>query len=217
MRALLVPTFLNTLFFPILEHCATSTRDFSITEMQQNSAAYQVYAKNNSTTSNSKKNNIKNSNNSSNGNNENNNILVQLQDLAKRLGFHDMVKNLDHFTYSPNSNSIKKKVKASILSPTVKKWSRTKFEALSDVIIVTEDHCEFRAHKCILSARLDYFQSMFSMGWIESNPGNSQKITQVKLPITGPLCQILLDYLYTDMDVIPNSATVSKNFHKSAI
>lgn len=73
------------------------------------------------------------------------------------------------------------------------------------MIIVTEDNCEFRAHKCILSARLDYFRSMFSMGWIESNPGNSQKITQVKLPITGPLCQILLDYLYTDMDVIPNS------------
>ena len=75
------------------------------------------------------------------------------------------------------------------------------------MIIVTEDNCEFRAHKCILSARLDYFRSMFSMGWIESNPGNSQKITQVKLPITGPLCQILLDYLYTDMDVIPNSDT----------
>ena len=86
--------------------------------MQQNSAAYQVYAKNNSTTntSNSKKNNIKNSNNSSNGNNENNNILVQLQDLAKRLGFHDMVKNLDHFTYSPNSNSIKKKAHCSKIS-----------------------------------------------------------------------------------------------------
>ena len=116
MRALLVPTFLYTLFFPILEHCATSTRDFSITEMQQNSAAYQVYAKNNSTTSNSKKNNIKNSNNSSNGNNENNNILVQLQELAKRLGFHDMVKNLDHFTYSPNSNSIKKKAHCSKIS-----------------------------------------------------------------------------------------------------
>ena len=109
-------------FPPILEqHCATSTlRDFSITEMQQNSAAYQVYAKNNSTTnntSNSKKNNIKNSNNSSIGNNENNNnILVQLQDLAKRLGFHDMVKNLDHFTYSPNSNSIKKKAHCSKIS-----------------------------------------------------------------------------------------------------
>ena len=101
------------------QHCATSTREFSITEMQQNSAAYQVYAKNNSTTntSNSKKNNIKNSNNSSIGNNENNNnILVQLQDLAKRLGFHDMVKNLDHFTYSPNSNSIKKKAHCSKIS-----------------------------------------------------------------------------------------------------
>ena len=65
--------FLNALFFLILEqqHCATSTREFSITEMQQNSSAYQVYAKNNSTTntSNSKKNNIKNSNNSSIGNN----------------------------------------------------------------------------------------------------------------------------------------------------
>ena len=88
--------------------------------MQQNSAAYQVYAKNNSTTnntSNSKKNNIKNSNNSSIGNNENNNnILVLLQDLAKRLGFHDMVKNLDHFTYSPNSNSIKKKAHCSKIS-----------------------------------------------------------------------------------------------------
>ena len=78
--------------------------------------------------------------------------------------------------------------------------SRSKFENISDVIIVTEDNREFRAHKCILSARLEYFRSMFSMGWIESG----QKVTQVKLPITGPLCQVLLDHLYTDLEAIPN-------------
>ena len=41
---------------------------------------------------------------------------------------------------------------------------------------------------------------MFSMGWIESG----QKVTQVKLPITGPLCQVLLEHLYTDLEAIPN-------------
>ena len=174
---------------PFKIHRKTATRnnaEFSNQELHE--SAHQVYAKN--------KKKIKN--NESN----NSNILVQLQDLARRLGFHDMVKNLDHFVYNTITNSIKKKVKGSILCPTVKTWSRTRtdLEAISDVIILTEDQMEFRAHKCILSARLDYFRSMFSMGWIES----AQKITEVKLPITGLLCQTLLEYLYTDLDSIPN-------------
>ena len=96
--------------------------------------------------------------------------------------------------YCPRSNQ------SFLSSITFTYASRSKFENISDVIIVTEDNREFRAHKCILSARLEYFRSMFSMGWIESG----QKVTQVKLPITGPLCQVLLEHLYTDLEAIPN-------------
>ena len=174
---------------PFKIHRKTATRNYAeFSNQEMHESAHQVYAKN--------KKKMKNNESS------NSNILIQLQDLARRLGFHDMVKNLDHFVYNVITNSIKKKVKGSILCPTVKTWSRTSDLVLKicDVIILTEDQIEFRAHKCILSARLEYFRSMFSMGWIES----AQKITEVKLPITGPLCQTLLEYLYTDLESIPN-------------
>ena len=68
---------------------------FSSKEMHE--SAHQVYSKN------SKK-NSKNASSFNENSSSNNNILIQLQDLARRLGFHDMVKNLDHFTYNANTN-----------------------------------------------------------------------------------------------------------------
>lgn len=36
-----------------------------------------------------------------------------------------------------------------------------------DTKIASNDGTIFRAHRCVLAARLKYFQSMFSGGWIE--------------------------------------------------
>ena len=43
-------------------------------------------------------------------------------------------------------------------APTFKAGS---FDHLCDVTLVSEDKVEFPAHLCILSARLEYFKSMF--------------------------------------------------------
>ena len=40
-------------------------------------------------------------------------------------------------------------------------------EDFCDVVIRSEDNRKFPAHRAILTARLDYFRSMFSYGWVE--------------------------------------------------
>ena len=40
-------------------------------------------------------------------------------------------------------------------------------------MIRSEEGGEIGAHRCILAARLDYFRSMFGLGWIETRQGQS--------------------------------------------
>ena len=61
------------------------------------------------------------------------------------------------------------------------------------MVIVSVDDVEFAAHRCILSARMEYFQSMFSLGWIETG-----KNRQLKLPIQSKVLAVLLEYIYRD-------------------
>ena len=68
-----------------------------------------------------------------------------------------------------------------------KRWSRCDFEDLTDVIIISTDKKEFHAHKCMLSARLDYFRSMFSMGWIESSSDKKTRLVILKFQVTHKL------------------------------
>lgn len=44
---------------------------------------------------------------------------------------------------------------------------RSMLPSLHDVVVCSSDGANFKAHKCLLSARLDYFNSMFTGGWIE--------------------------------------------------
>ena len=127
------------------------------------------------------------------------NPLSEVQELAKQLGLLEMARTLDNYSYNGASNSIKAKKDAKI-SKHIKSWSRTKYEEISDVIILSQDKKEFYAHKCMLSARLDYFRSMFCMGWVEA----VQETTVVSLPFPANLMQILLDFVYTDFDAVPS-------------
>ena len=72
-------------------------------------------------------------------------------------------------------------------------FCRKSFSELSDVIIVSEDMSEFPAHRCVLSARLEYFNSMFSHGWIETS-----KTQKLNLPIHSAILSVLLEYIYRD-------------------
>lgn len=56
----------------------------------------------------------------------------------------------------------------------LKEWSppeldRKLYPSFYDVKITSNDGATFKAHKCVLSARLEYFHSMLGGDWIEVN------------------------------------------------
>lgn len=48
-------------------------------------------------------------------------------------------------------------------------WERSMLPSLHDVSVASSDGATFKAHKCVLAARLEYFNSMFTGGWVEVN------------------------------------------------
>ncbi|CAG2069571.1 unnamed protein product, partial [Timema podura] len=57
---------------------------------------------------------------------------------------------------------------------------RNKHRELYDVTIHSKEGRELRAHKCVLAARLEYFNSMFGGGWAETS--NSSKPLIIPIP-----------------------------------
>uniref|UniRef100_A0A1B6MEM7 BTB domain-containing protein n=1 Tax=Graphocephala atropunctata TaxID=36148 RepID=A0A1B6MEM7_9HEMI len=70
---------------------------------------------------------------------------------------------------------------------------RSMLASLYDVTIASSDGASFRAHKCVLAARLDYFNSMFTGGWVEADA-----TTNLSLPIPQTILHEVLDFLYKD-------------------
>ena len=52
-----------------------------------------------------------------------------------------------------------------------------------------------------LTSRLEYFNSMFSFGWIETS-----KNRQLKLPIHSKVLTVLLEYIYRDESSLLNKS-----------
>ncbi|XP_025096853.1 inhibitor of Bruton tyrosine kinase-like isoform X2 [Pomacea canaliculata] len=112
-----------------------------------------------------------------------------LQEAARKLGVKGLSKRLEGVSCVNNViQSTGKKIAAPRL-----KFDRTKIPELYDVCIRAEDGTTVQCHKCILAARLEYFHSMLGSGWIETSDTSS-----VKLPISGEVLEILLEYVYTD-------------------
>lgn len=53
------------------------------------------------------------------------------------------------------------------LSVVRQSWERSMLPSLHDVTVASSDGAIFKAHKCVLAARLEYFNSMFTGGWVE--------------------------------------------------
>lgn len=78
--------------------------------------------------------------------------------------------------------------------PTVEdfpKLSRDSYPDLRDVTIRLQDNQEIKAHKCILMARLEYFNMMFSHTWTESKTVN---LTTIPLEYMEPI----VDFMYNN-------------------
>lgn len=69
----------------------------------------------------------------------------------------------------------------------------TGMQHLSDVVLKSDEGTLFPCHKCVLTARLDYFQSMLGCGWMEASTNEP-----LKMAMPASVLDLLLDYLYMD-------------------
>uniref|UniRef100_A0A672S8Z7 Inhibitor of Bruton tyrosine kinase n=1 Tax=Sinocyclocheilus grahami TaxID=75366 RepID=A0A672S8Z7_SINGR len=73
------------------------------------------------------------------------------------------------------------------------RFNQKKCSYLCDVTLRSEDGREFPCHKCVLCARLEYFNSMLGSPWIEAT-----SCTALDMPTTSEVLQAILEYIYTD-------------------
>jgi len=115
-------------------------------------------------------------------------VIKSVQDCCKKLSVDSLALLLN-----------KVKIKNGMVFVEEKLWcersllNRKSREDLCDVSISSQDGKIFRAHRSILSARLEYFHSMFACGWIETSGDRA-----VSLPIHSSLVEVVLDFCYED-------------------
>uniref|UniRef100_A0A8C5C5Q9 Inhibitor of Bruton tyrosine kinase n=1 Tax=Gadus morhua TaxID=8049 RepID=A0A8C5C5Q9_GADMO len=73
------------------------------------------------------------------------------------------------------------------------KFNQKKCAYLCDVTLKSEEGKEFRCHKSVLCARLEYFQSMLGNPWVEA-----ASCTALEMPTSSEILQVILEYVYTD-------------------
>ncbi|XP_056647953.1 inhibitor of Bruton tyrosine kinase [Diorhabda sublineata] len=71
------------------------------------------------------------------------------------------------------------------------RFDRLKYTKFYDVTVKCKDDQTLKAHKCLLAARLEYFNNMF-MRW------NGKATSEISIPFSRTTAEALLEYLYTD-------------------
>uniref|UniRef100_A0AAR2IQ64 BTB domain-containing protein n=1 Tax=Pygocentrus nattereri TaxID=42514 RepID=A0AAR2IQ64_PYGNA len=100
----------------------------------------------------------------------------------------DPKTRLDEVKYeNGNINVVQKKTRSK------PRFYSKKFPYLCDVTLRSDDGKEFPCHKCVLCARLEYFNSMLGNPWIESTSCNA-----LEMPTSAKVLQVILEYIYTD-------------------
>uniref|UniRef100_A0AAR2LP32 BTB domain-containing protein n=1 Tax=Pygocentrus nattereri TaxID=42514 RepID=A0AAR2LP32_PYGNA len=116
------------------------------------------------------------------------NPVKMLQGVAKKLGLGSLSARLDEVKYeNGNINVVQKKTRSK------PRFYSKKFPYLCDVTLRSDDGKEFPCHKCVLCARLEYFNSMLGNPWIESTSCNA-----LEMPTSAKVLQVILEYIYTD-------------------
>lgn len=112
-----------------------------------------------------------------------------LQEAARKFGVKGLSKRLEAVKCV---NGVIQSQGKKLVTPHLR-VDRTKLPELYDVCIRADDSTAIQCHKCVLAARLEYFQSMLGSGWIET--ADTKSLT---LPVPGDILEILLDFVYTD-------------------
>ncbi|XP_072535963.1 inhibitor of Bruton tyrosine kinase [Salminus brasiliensis] len=116
------------------------------------------------------------------------NPVKMLQGVAKKLGLGGLSARLDGVKYENGKISVVQKKTGN--KP---RFSLKKCPYLCDVTLKSDDGKEFPCHKCVLCARLEYFNSMLGNPWIESTSCNA-----LEMPTSAKVLQVILEYIYTD-------------------
>ncbi|XP_023939294.2 inhibitor of Bruton tyrosine kinase [Bicyclus anynana] len=114
-----------------------------------------------------------------------------VQATAKRIQVMGLHKLLDKFYYREGTVCLKESAKFSINAPLT--WDRDSFQQLVDTNVCSKDGIPISAHKCVLAARLEYFQGMFMHSWTES-----KLLSKVTLPINHGILLPIINFLYND-------------------
>ncbi|XP_063055674.1 inhibitor of Bruton tyrosine kinase isoform X2 [Engraulis encrasicolus] len=116
------------------------------------------------------------------------NPVKMLQALAKRLGLGSLSSRLEGVKFENGTVTVATKKTGS--RP---KFNQRKGTYLCDVTLRAEDGKEFPCHKCVLCARLEYFNRMLGNPWIEAT-----SCTALDMPTSSEVLQVILEYVYTD-------------------
>nr|CAD7404847.1 unnamed protein product [Timema cristinae] len=113
------------------------------------------------------------------------------QEAAKKFGLSTLHKKLEGVRFE-NGAIVSKTNRSS--QPANLSLDRNKHRELYDVTIHSKEGRELRAHKCVLAARLEYFNNMFGGGWAETS--NSSK--PLIIPIPYNILEAVVGFLYQD-------------------
>ncbi|XP_062847377.1 inhibitor of Bruton tyrosine kinase isoform X2 [Trichomycterus rosablanca] len=116
------------------------------------------------------------------------NPVKMLQVVAKKLGLGSLSARLDGVKYENGQICVVQKKTGNRL-----RFSQKKCPYLCDVTLRSDDGKDFPCHKCVLCARLEYFNSMLGNPWIEST-----SCTALEMPTSAKVLQVILEYIYTD-------------------
>lgn len=115
-----------------------------------------------------------------------------VQAAAKRLHVKGLQKLLDKFYYRDGAVLLRENATSIKNAPL--HWDRDAFPELVDTNVCSKDGMLISAHKCVLAARLEYFNGMFMHSWTES-----KLLSKVSLPINHSILLPVINFLYTDV------------------
>lgn len=113
-----------------------------------------------------------------------------LHEAGKRFGLKTLCKMLDALVYS--DGFVRKRDGKKYVGEEKLVIDRG-FKSMHDVVVKSKNGVEIRAHKCVLAARLEYFNNLFAVRW----NADSTRST-ISLPIAHAILEKIIEFLYTD-------------------